>query len=101
MFFINGSRTEIINAAYVERFCIVKTEDSALVVASYGQDVKPVTLARYSTEDEAIRALSDLSEALSSGDAQYCMNVSTGRYLPQPGPKERYHGKKVKRHGGS
>lgn len=38
MFFLNETGCELINSSYVERFCVVKKPDAALIVASYGEE---------------------------------------------------------------
>lgn len=76
LYILNGKQTEIVNSDFVERFCIAKKSDAALVVASYGADRAPVTLARYKDENEAKNALKDLLMALYGNNAWFDMPES-------------------------
>lgn len=101
MYIMNGSRTELINTDHVQRFAIVKKEDACLIIASYGAEAQPVTLARYKTQDEAAVALCDLNMAISNDEASYSMPASTGVYRPPERPRNGQNGCKHKGHGGS
>ena len=70
MYILNGKQTEIVNSEFVERFCAVEKPDAGLIVASYGADRPPVTLARYKDMTEAVSNLGALLGALADG--QYC-----------------------------
>lgn len=70
MYILNGKQTEIVNSEFVERFCAVEKPDAGLIVASYGADRPPVTLARYKDMKETMKNLGTLFGALADG--QYC-----------------------------
>lgn len=82
MFIINGTGREIINTDFVQRFCMVEKYDSTLLIASYGLDVAPVTVARYKTKKEAAEALKSLHTALCNGMNGYALPVSTSEVRP-------------------
>lgn len=72
MYIMNEAGTEIMNADFVERFCVVKKPDTVLIVASYGAD-RCVTVGRYGNLNEAAEAMVDLSSALARGQAFFDM----------------------------
>lgn len=76
MYILNGSRKEIVNSEFVERFCIADKGDAALIVASYSSERPPVTLARYESTEEARGVLGDLFGAISGGQSYYTMPES-------------------------
>lgn len=47
MYILNGPGKEIINSDFVERFCIVEHADTAMIIASYSESRKPVTISKY------------------------------------------------------
>ena len=75
MYILNGTKNEILNSEFVERFCVVSKCDASLIVASYGAD-RCVTLARYGNDQEAMQALSGLFGALAAGQAYFDMPES-------------------------
>lgn len=98
MFFINGNGNELINSDYVERFCIVPKPDAVLIVASYGSERMPVTLARYPNEKTAQSALLNLCQELSGRFIEISQNSrEENEYRPRNG----HNGAKRKSHGGS
>ena len=99
MFFLNEMGCELINSSYVERFCVVKKPDAALIVASYGEERPPVTLGRYADADEAMTALYRLGQDFNNGEQAIRMMGSS--YGCDPITTGSYHGKKFKNHGGS
>lgn len=101
MFFMSGDGKSLINTDYVERFGINDKEDAYLVVASYGDERKPITLARYLTLNEAMGALVELLRAISNNTEMYSMSANTGAYIPPQKKQNGYHGKKSKGYGGS
>lgn len=78
----NGSGTEILNLAFVHRFCVVNKKDCTLLIASYGITVPPVTVARYKTREEAVKALESLYNAISSGAVSYTLPANTSEVDP-------------------
>ena len=73
MYILSGDRKQIVNIEFVERICLAEKPDAALIVASYGCDRPPVTLARCSTFKESSDVLSDMLYAISGGQAYYTM----------------------------
>ena len=71
MYILNGAKDQIVNLDFVERVCISRKEDAALLVLSYGVENPPVTLSRYKTVAEARDALNDLYLALAGGQDFY------------------------------
>lgn len=96
MYIFDGSRKQIINAEFVERFCISEKDDATLIVASYSSSRPPVTLARYENTAEAKGALADLFYAISGGQAYFEMPESR-LYSPEHPIKDA----RTKRRGGS
>lgn len=96
---MNGNCSEIVNTEYVERFVKVKRDDAVLIVASYGE-TRMKTVGRYRNEEEAGMALVNLFRAITKNSEVFFMDSSTG-CIETKKPKAGYHGKKVKRHGGS
>lgn len=76
MFVMNSRGTEIINSEFVERFVICEKEDAALIVSSYSDTRRPVTMARYINLEEAQAVLGELLNALAGGQAYYTMPPS-------------------------
>ena len=76
MYILNEKNTEIVNADFVERFCVVEKSDAALIVASYGTDRPPITLARYEGLKEAQNVLEQLYGAITAGQNYFDMPVS-------------------------
>ncbi len=64
MYIVTVDSWQIINSEYVERFCVCKKPDAALIVASYSDVRPPVTMGRYRDVDEAVSALGKLLSAL-------------------------------------
>ena len=73
MYIMNGAKNQIINAEFVERFCISEKDDAALIVLSYSSERPAVTLARYKDAKEARTVLADLLLALAGGQSYYSM----------------------------
>lgn len=67
---------QIVNSEFVERWCIVEKEDAALVIASYGNTVPPLTIGRYQNREEAEQALGQLYGALIGGARGFDMPES-------------------------
>lgn len=82
MYIKNGSSTELINTNFVHRFCIVDKEDCTLLIASYGHDVQPVTVARYKTHEEAVKALCELQDAMAFVWGNYSVIPNTSERSP-------------------
>lgn len=76
MYIMSEDGRQIINADFPERFCLAVKPDAALIVASYGDSRPPVTMGRYSGEDEARSVMGELLTALWSGQACYYMPAS-------------------------
>jgi hypothetical protein len=100
MFFMNGSRAELVNSKFIERIRILEQSDAFLVDAIFANNSRPVTLARYASLREASSALEALLAYLSEGYA-LALPSSTGTYKPDSERKNGYHGGKPTRHGGS
>ncbi len=98
MFVLNGNGLELVNTAYVERFCIVLKADAALIVASYSKD-RAVTLGRYADEDAARDALTRLHLALSD-NAPFALDTNSTECADNR-PRHGYHGAHAQGHGGS
>ena len=96
MYILSGDRKQIINSEFVERICLAEKPDAALIVLSYGCDRPPVTIARYSTLQEAQDVLSDMFYAVSGGQDYYNMPDSL-LYGLEPQKKD----SRTKRKGGS
>lgn len=96
MFILNGTETQIINSEFVERFCVADKPDASLVLASYGREREPVTLARYKDHKEAAEALKDLLVALAGGQVSCEMPPSRLSY-----EERQIKDARVKRRGGS
>ncbi len=77
MYILTGNKKEIVNAEFVERFCIVTKPDVVLIIASYSDVRPPVTIGKYANEKESEEALGDLFGALSGGASYYTMPEST------------------------
>ena len=77
MYILNGPKKEIINSDFAERFCIVERDDATLIVASYGDDRRPVTVSKYRDLPEARQVLGDMLAALAGGQASYEMPESS------------------------
>ena len=96
MYIMTEKCREIINSEFVERFCVVEKEDAVLIVASYNDVRRAVTMARYRDKKEAEWAMGELMGALSGG--------STYFYMPDSVLHWEEHIKKdarTKRRGGS
>lgn len=76
MIILSGDKKQIIDSRYVERFCIVEKSDAALIVASYGADRPPVTIAKYADIREARPVLEDLFYDLGADKNQFTMPES-------------------------
>ena len=96
MYILSNGRKEIVNSAYVERFCIAEKEDAALVVASYGANRPPVTMGRYADRAEALKALEAMFWSLSRQEPSFEMPESS-LYATEA----RIRDARVKRRGGS
>lgn len=73
MYILSGDKMQIVNTEFVERICLAEKPDAVLIVASYGSERPPVTLARYSTIKEGNDVLSDMLYAISGRQAYYTM----------------------------
>ena len=96
MYIMNAMCNEIINSEFVERFHVEDKGDAALLIASYSDTRRPVTMGRYKTEKEAIDALMDMYAALYGGQTGYIMPES--RYYAEEFIKK---DARQKRKGGS
>ena len=56
MYVIDPQGRLAVNAEKVERFHLVQKPDAYLIVASYGRDVQPLTVARYEDREKAHKA---------------------------------------------
>lgn len=99
MFFINENQTEMINSQYVERFRVDEKSDASIIIATYGEERHPVTVARYKNREEAIQALYTLCSEI-EGRSPYTMQAST-LFTKEQKHQNGFHGKKTKSHGGS
>ena len=77
MYILAGNKKEIVNAEFVERFCIVTKPDAVLIIASYSDVRPPVTIGKYVNEKESEEVLGDLFGALSGGASYHTMPEST------------------------
>ncbi len=98
MFILSGNGMELVNTAYVERFCIVRKDDATLIVASYSQS-RAVTLGRYAHEYAARDALARLHLALSD-NAPFALTENSTECADNR-PRHGYHGAHAQGHGGS
>lgn len=96
MFILNSYGKEILNADFVERFCVVEKQDAALIVASYNAERPPVTIGRYADAKEACGVLQEMLIALSSGDT-ICRMPESELYAYEKIKKDA----RTKRRGGS
>ena len=76
MYILNQAGTEIINSEYMERFCVARKPENALVVASPGRDKQPTTLGRYENVTEACEVLDALFDALRYSEDSFLMPPS-------------------------
>ncbi len=76
MYILNGPGKEIVNSDFVERFCIVEHEDTAMIIASYNAN-RAVTLSKYKDLPEASSVLGDMLAALAGGQTSYEMPESS------------------------
>lgn len=97
MYILNGAGMEIVNTDFVERFCVVRKEDAALIVASYHTDRPPVTLARYAGVGEAQAALQTLFYDLAGGGKAALEMPESSLYGTEPVRRDA----RTKRRGGS
>lgn len=77
MYILNGPRKEIVDSSFVERFCIVEHADTAMIIASYSESRKPVTISKYRDLKEARDVLVDMLGALAGGQTAYEMPESS------------------------
>lgn len=47
MYIVSGDALQIIDSACVERFVVAKKPDAVLILASYGAERQPITIAKY------------------------------------------------------
>lgn len=94
---MNGAGMEIVNTDFVERFCVVRKDDAALIVASYHTDRPPVTLARYAGAEEAKAALRTLFYDLAGGGKSAFEMPESFLYEAEPIHRDA----RIKRRGGS
>lgn len=97
MYILNGSELEVVNTDFVERFCVVRKDDAALIVASYSSERPPVTLARYAGVGEAKAALRTLFYDL-AGDGEAVFEMPESSLY---GAEPVRHDARTKRRGGS
>ena len=90
----SGDGKQYLNSEFIQRYCIVKKPDTVLIVASYGTDKDPVTMAKYATMEEAIDAMDDLASKL-EGPWYYFPESSLFH------PERIVHDARAKRKGGS
>lgn len=97
MYIIKADGSQVIDTAFVQRFCIAERPDAALVLASYavGSDGKCVTLGRYDYK-EALSVVGQIFNALVGGQAGFSMPDSRLQF-----PEEWKRDARVKRRGGS
>ena len=96
MYIVSGDALQIIDSACVERFVVAKKPDAVLVLASYGAERQPITIAKYESKQEAGDALQALLAALVGGQTHFYMPESrlfAAEYIK--------HDSRVKRKGGS
>lgn len=96
MYILDSYRKQIIDSHAVDRFCISEKPDAALIVASYGVEGRPITMARYANLREAQNVLSELFSALAGGQQCFYMPESV-LYAEEPSQKDA----RTKRRGGS
>lgn len=96
LYILSGSKKEIVNSDFVERFCVVVKSDASLIVLSYSDTRPPVTLAKYKDAVEAKGILAELFAALAGGQTYFEMPDSL-LLAEERGIKDA----RVKRKGGS
>ena len=96
MYIMNAMQNTVLNSNFVERFLVADKGDAALVIASYSQDRRPVTMGRYKDKKEAQEALGSLFSALYGGQTGFTMPDSV-LYYEQIEKKD----SRTKRKGGS
>ena len=77
MYILATNGRQIVNAEFVERFCLSEKDDATLIVASYSDSRPPVTLGRYKDAKEAKDVLYSLVMALAGEQRVYDMPDST------------------------
>lgn len=96
MFIMSIDGSQIVDSAFVERFRVDRFSDCARVLASYGEERKPVVLERYKTFDEAKDVLHNLLLALGGGQTIFYMPESLLFH-----EEVEVHDEKIRRRGGS
>lgn len=71
MYILNERGLEILNSDFIQRFAIAQKPDAALIVASYGETERPITMGRYKNLTEAKDVLMRLYAALRNGEPDY------------------------------
>lgn len=79
---INGQANEIINSSFIQRFCIIETEEPFLLIALLSGEKCPFALAWYQTAQEAEAAFSALAAAFEKNRPFFRMPPNSGCYKP-------------------
>jgi len=72
MYIMDSIQKNVIDTAYVQRFCLIKQPDATLIIASYSADCA-VTIGKYADAEEAHGVLAELYTALTTGAEGYSM----------------------------
>lgn len=95
MYIMTSDRKSIIDASFVERFCLVEKPDAVLIIASYSAE-RAVTIGKYADREECYGVISSLYNALANDDITF--------YMPDSrlfGEEHIKHDARTKRKGGS
>lgn len=99
MYLCNKSKTQIVNLTHVTALYI--GGDDCTIKASFASSTG-CQIARYNSSDEAVIAMEMLGKAIGKEEIFFMPTDEQVRMLLNANAAaERYHGKKVKRHGGS
>ena len=96
MYIMDACGNMIVNSDFVERFLVVDKDDASLVVASYNDVRKAVTLGRYDRGREAREVLGSMLSALAD-DKKYFVMPDSHLSFPEKVIKDA----RTKRKGGS
>lgn len=96
MYIMNERSGSIINTAFVAEFFLTDTSDSTLLSVRWHGIERLSTLERYKRREEAMRAISDLLQALEDGRETFLIPESL-YYFEESTKKDA----RIKRKGGS
>lgn len=72
MHIMTSDKKSIVDASFVERFCLVEKPDAYLIIASYSAE-RAVTIGKYADREECYGVLFSLYNALAADDPIFSM----------------------------